>query len=176
MHEYSIVSALLERVDAEAKARRAYAEQLRGIVRFLPYMAVVDAFQHWVYANPDEAMDTDNCDAKWGRLWDHYKVGEDWSGLEVEKRTGWHRKLHIHQSPFYYIEYGLAQLGAVQVWRNSLKDQPGALANYRRALSLGATATLPKLYQVAGAKLAFDRETLGEAVALLEEAVDRLEG
>jgi oligoendopeptidase F len=101
--------------------------------------------------------------------------GVDWSGLEVEKVTGWQRKLHIHQNPFYYIEYGLAQLGALQVWRNSMSDQAGAVAAYRRALSLGGTATLPQLYATAGARFAFDAGTLQEAVDLAEETIADLE-
>jgi oligoendopeptidase F len=97
--------------------------------------------------------------------------GVDWSGLEDELRTGWQRKLHIHQEPFYYIEYGLAQLGAGQIWRNSLRDPSGAVAAYRRALSLGGTATLPELYATAGAKFAFDPATLREVIALIEKTL-----
>ena len=89
--------------------------------------------------------------------------------------TGWQRKQHIHRYPFYYIEYGLAQLGAVQVWRNSLDDPAQALSQYRQALSLGGTATLPELYRAAGARLAFDAGTLGEAVALVEATIEKLE-
>ena len=89
--------------------------------------------------------------------------------------AGWQRKLHIHQVPYYYIEYGLAQLGAVQVWRNALEDQAGSVAAYRRALSLGGTVPLPDLYQAAGARFAFDAGTLGEAVALMENTIERLE-
>jgi oligoendopeptidase F len=95
--------------------------------------------------------------------------------LETEKATGWHRKLHIHQLPFYYIEYGLAQLGAVQVWRRALENPAEALGNYRRALALGGTASLPGLFQAAGARLAFNAETLGEAVALMETTIAELD-
>lgn len=160
---------------SEAEAARARIEHLEGIVRFWPYMAVVDAFQHWVYTHPQQAQDPDQCDAQWGALWDRFMVGVDWSGLEAEKVTGWHRKLHIHQVPFYYIEYGLAQMGAMQVWRNALRDQAEAVAAYRRALSLGGTVTLPELYQTAGARLAFDSGTLQELVDLAEETIARLE-
>ena len=99
---------------------------------------------------------------------------EDWSGLEDELRFYWRRQLHIYQVPFYYIEYGLAQLGAVQVWANSLKDHQSALQNYQNALKLGGTKTLPELYETAGAKLAFDSDTLGEAVNLIETTLDEL--
>jgi oligoendopeptidase F len=159
---------------SDAHAARATTEHLEGMLLFWPYMAVVDAFQHWVYTSGDVALDPANCDAAWGQLYDRFMSYQDWSGLEAEKVTGWHRKLHIYQAPFYYIEYGLAQLGAAQVWRNSLKDQSGATAAYRRALALGGTRTLPDLFAAAGARLAFDAETLGEAVALIEETLERL--
>jgi oligoendopeptidase F len=89
--------------------------------------------------------------------------------------TGWHRKQHIFRYPFYYIEYGLAQLGSVQVWSNALQDQAGAVRAYRQALALGGTVSLPALYAAAGARLAFDAATLREAVALIEEKLQRLE-
>jgi oligoendopeptidase F len=100
----------------------------------------------------------------------------DWSGLEEVKMTGWHRKLHIHTVPFYYVEYGLAQLGAVQIFGNALKDQAGALAAYRKALSLGATVGLPQLFAAAGARFAFDPGTLKNAVDLMEKVITDLEG
>lgn len=156
-------------------AARARIEHLENIIRFWPYMAVVDAFQHWVYENHEMASDPANCDAKWTELWHRYMQGVDWSGLEGQVATGWHNKQHIHRSPFYYIEYGVAQLGAVQVWRNSLADKSQAIQQYRQALSLGAGATLPDLYQAAGAKLAFDAKTLGEAVELIVSTIEDLE-
>ena len=157
------------------EAARAQVEHLENNILFWPYMAVVDAFQHWVYANPVEAADPACCDATWDQLWDRFMPGVDWSGLEDERMTGWHRKLHIFTVPFYYIEYGLAQLGAVQVWRNSLQDEPAAVRQYRQALALGGTLPLPQLYQAAGARLAFDRETLSEAVDLMESQILELE-
>ena len=89
---------------------------------FWPYMAVVDAFQQWVYTHPDDALNAANCDTVWGEQWDRFMGGIDYSGFDDVKVTGWHRKLHIFQIPFYYVDYGIAQLGAVQVWRNSLSD------------------------------------------------------
>ena len=159
-----------------AEANRARIEHLEGDILFWPYMAVVDAFQHWVYENPDQAMDPANCDAEWGRQWRRFMAVVDWSGLEDEMVTGWQRKLHIYQVPFYYIEYGLAQLGAAQIWANALKDQAGAVRSYRKALSLGYTATLPELYRTAGARLAFDAETLGASVNLMESTINELRG
>ncbi|GAB4448162.1 MAG: M3 family oligoendopeptidase [Anaerolineae bacterium] len=160
---------------SEADAARARIEHLEEAILFWPYMAVVDAFQHWVYTNHAAASDPANCDAKWAELWGRFMPGVDWSGLEQEMMTGWHRKLHIHQVPLYYVEYGLAQLGAVQVWSGALRDQAGAVARYRRALALGGTASLPDLYATAGAKFAFDAGTLGEAVALMERTIAELD-
>jgi oligoendopeptidase F len=160
---------------SSADARRARVEHLEGNILFWPYMAVVDAFQHWVYENPQDAADPAACDAAWGREWKRFMCVVEWDGLEDEMVTGWQRKLHIFQVPFYYVEYGLAQLGAVQVWRNALQDQNGAVASYRKALSLGGTVTLPQMYQTAGARLAFDAGTLGEAVALMEAKIAELE-
>jgi oligoendopeptidase F len=162
-------------VYSRAESARAQIEHLEKNILFWPYMAVVDAFQHWVYENPDKAMDDAKCDETWAEQWRRFQVGEDWSGLDQEMMTGWHRKLHIHEVPFYYVEYGLAQLGATQVWANAISDQAGAVANYRRALALGGTVSLPELYNAAGAKFAFDVATLQAAVDLTEQTIDKLE-
>jgi oligoendopeptidase F len=156
-------------------AGRALGEHLITALLFWPYMAVVDAFQHWIYENPQKAMDTNLCDGKWAELWDRFMPVIDWTGFEEYKKTGWHRKLHIHQVPFYYVEYGLAQLGAVQIWANSMKDHKKAVADYRAALALGGTRTLPELFKTAGAKFAFDYQTLKVNVDLMESTIDRLE-
>jgi len=159
----------------ESDAARFRIQHLERILAFWPYMAVVDGFQHWVYTHPETASNPNNCDAKWVELWMRFIPGVDWSGLEAEAMTGWHRKQHIHRAPFYYVEYGLAQLGAVQVWREALKDQAAAVARYRQALSLGGTVSLPELYETAGAKFAFDANTLGKAVKLVENTIEKLE-
>jgi len=155
-------------------AARALAEHLEKSILFWPYMAVVDAFQHWVYENPQAALDAANCDAAWARQLQRFMPGLDYGGLEQEMMTGWQNKLHIHEIPFYYVEYGLAQLGAVQVWRNALRDQAGAVASYRRALALGGTVPLPELYATAGARFAFDAATLSSCVSLMEETIEKL--
>ncbi|MCC6159231.1 MAG: M3 family oligoendopeptidase [Deltaproteobacteria bacterium] len=160
---------------SDADAARARIEHLEEIVLFWPYMAVVDAFQHWVYEHPADARDARRCDAMWAGLWARFMDGVDWTDLETEAATGWHRKLHIHLYPFYYVEYGLAQLGAVQVFGNSLADPTRALAGYKRALAIGA-GTLPELFAAADVKFAFDARTLGAAVNLVEQAMDSLEG
>ncbi len=159
----------------EVDAARARIEHLEGIVLFWPYMAVVDAFQQWVYTHHTAATDPANCDAKWGELWDRFMGGIDYSGFEDVKVTGWQRKLHIFQIPFYYVDYGLAQLGAVQVWSNSLSDQAAAIKQYRYGLSLGGTRTLPELFAAAGGKFAFDNATVSAAADLIEKTLDDLE-
>lgn len=156
-------------------AAEARIAKLEEIILFWPYMAVMDAFQHWAYTHPQNALDTEQCDAEWHALWRRFLPAVDWTGLEAELVTGWHRQLHVFHAPFYYVEYGLAQLGAVQVWRNSLRDPAGALAAYRGALSLGGTAPLPALYQTAGARFAFDAQTMSEAVQLIETTLSELE-
>ena len=160
---------------SERDAARAMVEQLETNIRFWSYMAIVDAFQHWVYMNPDKGGNPDKCDTKWAELEQRLRPYVDWSGYENVMVTGWHRKGHIHQAPFYYIEYGLAQLGATQVWANALEDQSKAVKNYREGLALGGTVSLPKLYETAGIKFAFDAQTLGKAVKLMEEKIYELE-
>jgi oligoendopeptidase F len=157
-----------------AELARARIEHLEGILKFLPYMAVVDAFQHWVYTHPQEAVDAGRCDAMWGALWQRFMQGVNWQGLEAARLTGWHRKPHIFESPFYYIEYGMAQVGALQVWRNSFHDPAEALQAYRQALSLGGTRTLPALFAAAGAEFRFDTTLLAELVDLIETTVAEL--
>ncbi len=159
----------------EAEAALARIEHLEGMILFWPFMAVVDSFQQWVYEHPRSGASPDACDRKWGELWDRFIPGVDWTGLEEVKVTGWHRKQHIHEVPFYYVEYGLAQLGAVQIFGNALKDQHKAVADYRKALSLGGMVALPKLFKTAGARFAFDAPTLGFAVDLMEKVIGELE-
>ena len=160
---------------SESESARARIENLEGMILFWPFMAVVDLFQQWVYENPAQGTNPAACDARWGELWDRFLPGVDWSGLEEVKVTGWHRKPHIHQVPFYYVEYGLAQLGAVQIFGNALNDQAGAVAAYRRALSQGGTVTLPQLFAAAGAKFAFDTSILRTTVDLMEKVIGELE-
>ena len=160
---------------SEAEAARARIEHLEGMILFWPFMAVVNLSSNGSIENPAEGADPAACNIKWGELWVGFLPGVDWGGLEEIKVTGWHRKLHIHQVPFYYVEYGLAQLGAVQIFGNALKNQAGAVAAYRKALSLGGTVTLPQLFAAAGAKFAFDPAILKTAVDLMENVIGELE-
>ena len=114
------------------EAHRARQEQLERIVMFLPYMAVVDGFQHWVYSEAPEGVTAADLDARWDLLWTRFMGGTDWSGLEAERVTGWHRKLHIFTVPFYYVEYGLAQLGCLA----GLAQRPGRPGGRRAPLPL----------------------------------------
>ena len=157
-------------------ANRARIEHLEKTIMFWPYMAVVDAFQHWAYTNPKEAMNPANCDKEWTNLWKRFQTYEDLDSEEFADviATGWHNKLHIYHVPFYYVEYGMAQLGAIQVWGNALKNQKNAVEQYRNALSMGGNATLPELFEAAGAKFAFDEDMLNYAVDLIEGHIKEL--
>jgi oligoendopeptidase F len=159
---------------SEDEDRRSRAELLEGIVLFFPHCASVDAFQHWIYVD-EGGRGADARDAKWLELRRRFEGdGVDWSGLDKERIARWYQQPHFFSSPFYYIEYGIAQLGALQVWRNSLKDQKEAVRKYREALSLGATRQLPELFKAAGARLIFDSAGMRELVTLLEAELDKL--
>jgi oligoendopeptidase F len=155
------------------EARRAWLEHLEDVLISLSHIASVDAFQTWIYTS-GEGADAAARDAAWLRIRSRFERGVDWTGLERERVARWYRQLHIFLYPFYYIEYGIAQLGALQIWRNSLSDPVGAVARYREALALGATRPLPELYQAAGARLTFDATVVAELVALVEEQIGRL--
>lgn len=152
----------------EPQARAARLEHLEDILLGLPHIASVDAFQRWIYTDPAGA-DADARDAKWLELRARFEAGVDWSGLDRERVSRWYRQLHIFELPFYYIEYGIAQLGALQVWRNARRDQADAVHRYKRALALGGTRSLPEIYATAGAQLVFDAPTMLELVTLVEE-------
>jgi oligoendopeptidase F len=160
---------------SDEEERRSRAEFLEGIVHFFPHCASVDAFQHWIYT--DEAgRDADARDARWLELRNGFEGDAvDWTELDKERIARWYQQPHFFSSPFYYIEYGIAQLGALQVWRNSLSDKNEAVRKYRAALSLGATEPLPELFKAAGARLIFDGAGMRELIALVEEEVDKLQ-
>jgi oligoendopeptidase F len=157
----------------EAEWSRARREHLEDVLLTLAHVASVDAFQSWIYTS-GEGHDAAARDAAWLRIRARFERGIDWSGLEAERTARWYRQLHIFLYPFYYIEYGVAQLGALQVWRNARRDHPSALAAYRRALALGGTVTLPEMYRAAGVELVFDPGRMGALVAEVEEALAQL--
>jgi oligoendopeptidase F len=144
---------------SEADARRARREHLERIIRIFPWIATVDAFQHWIYTKPAHSREERR--AEWGRLMDRFGGLEDWSGYEEVRANWWHKQLHIFLYPFYYVEYGIAQLGALQVWQAAKKDPRAALENYRRALALGGSKPLPELFAAAGLKFDFSEKTVG---------------
>jgi oligoendopeptidase F len=156
-----------------ADARRARLEHLEDVLLSLAHIASVDAFQTWIYTS-GQGGDAAARDEAWLRLRRRFERGVDWSGLERERVARWYRQLHIFMYPFYYIEYGIAQLGALQVWRNSLEDPRRAVRQYRDALSLGATRPLPEIYRTAGAQLAFDVKAMGELVDLVERHITQV--
>ncbi|MGH7657321.1 MAG: M3 family oligoendopeptidase, partial [Gemmatimonadales bacterium] len=147
---------------------RARGEHLEDILLSLTHIAAVDAFQTWIYVS-GSGGEAEARDRAWLDIRSRFERGLDWSGLEEERVARWYRQLHIFLYPFYYIEYGIAQLGALQVWRNSLNDPAGALHQYREALALGATRPLAEIYAAAGAELIFDSERIAELVALVED-------
>ena len=154
-------------------ALSARLEHLEDILLSLVHIASVDAFQTWIYAS-GQGGDADARDAEWLRLRSRFERGVDWSGLEQQRVARWYRQLHIFLYPFYYIEYGIAQIGALQIWRNSLEDPAGAVARYREALAVGAVHRLPDIYQAAGAQLTFDADAIGELVQLVEREIGRI--
>jgi len=154
---------------------RAWLEHLEDILLSLAHIASVDAFQTWIYAS-GEGGDAAARDQAWLRIRSRFERGVDWSGLQRERVARWYRQLHIFLYPFYYIEYGIAQIGALQVWRNSLRDPAMAVARYREALALGAVRGLPEIYRAAGATLTFDGRLIGELVALVEEHIVSIRG
>jgi oligoendopeptidase F len=152
---------------------RAWLEHLEDVLLSLVHIASVDAFQTWIYTSP-EGADAGARDEAWLRIRNRFERGVDWTGLERERIARWYRQLHIFMYPFYYIEYGIAQIGALQIWRNSLQDPARAVASYRDALALGAVRSLPDMYRAAGAKLSFDAGLIGQLVTLVEDQIDRI--
>jgi oligoendopeptidase F len=154
-------------------ARRAWLEHLEDVLISLAHIASVDAFQTWIYTS-GQGADPIARDQAWLRLRSRFERGVDWSGLDRERVARWYRQLHIFMYPFYYIEYGIAQIGALQIWRNSLSDPRDAVARYRKALSLGAMQSLPEIYRTAGARLTFDAHAIGELVELVETHIEQV--
>lgn len=154
------------------EAQRARRAHLENILTILAWIATVDAFQHWVYTHPNHTR-TDRAGA-WVALLQRFGGDVDWTGYEPARAYLWHRQLHIFTHPFYYIEYGIAQLGALQVWANARRDRPGALRNYKAALALGGSRPLPELFAAAGCAFDFSRKTIAPLVRLLLDELTSL--
>ena len=158
---------------APAEAKRARRDHLESIVKIFPWVATVDAFQHWIYSHPGHSREERR--AAWDDLMNRFGGDVDWSGHEKSRGHQWHRQLHIFLLPFYYVEYGIAQLGALQVWANSKRGKAKALADYKRGLALGGSRPLPELFSAAGCKFDFSRATIKPLVSLLRTELAALE-
>jgi oligoendopeptidase F len=153
-------------------AARAQSTMLEGIIRFFPWMATIDSFQHWIYTHPGHSRSERT--AQWLHIVERFNPGIDWTGYEAARQSQWHRQLHLFHAPFYYIEYGIAQLGALQLWMQSKHDPRGALDHYRAALALGGTRPLPELFDAAGIVFDFSKNTLAPLIEAIQEELASL--
>lgn len=159
--------------DDDVSYARAQRGQVLNTLSRLPWTATIDAFQHWVYAHPGHTRAERT--AHWLSLDDRFGTRCDWSGLEAYRATIWQRQLHLFSVPFYYIEYGIAQLGALQLWLHAMEHgERSAIERYIKALSLGGSRPLPELFDAAGLTFDFGPETLARLAARVGEYLDRL--
>jgi oligoendopeptidase F len=155
------------------EANRARREQLEGVVLLLPWIATIDAFQHWLYRNPGHSRDERA--AFWGTLMARFGRGVSWAGLDDERAALWQRQGHLFGSPFYYVEYGIAQLGALQLWLMSQEQgRPAAIAAYKNALSLGGSRPLPELFKAAGIEFDFSASIVERLMGAVGSALSGL--
>ena len=151
---------------------RAMREQIEGTLKVLPWIAQIDAFQHWIYENPTHTPEDRS--AYWTQLASDFGTGlTDWTGYEDLVQSAWQRQLHLFEVPFYYIEYGIAQLGALGVWKNSLENYPTAIANYKKALALGYTTSMSNIYETAGVPFDFSSERLQTLATFIQEQLKK---
>jgi oligoendopeptidase F len=162
----------LEEFYPSAEADRARKTHLEGIIGFFPWMATVDAFQHWIYTHAGHTRAERK--AAYLQLMDRFGGDVDYAGFEEARAHSWHRQLHIFLHPFYYVEYGIAQLGALQVWANSKADKAKALADYKKSLALGGSRPLPELFAAAGCKFQFDAATIRPLIRLANSELKKL--
>lgn len=148
--------------------RRAKIQQLERVITIFPWIATIDKFQHWIYENPDHTLEerTEN----WHSIFNEFNSRTvNWSGLETYQQNIWQKQLHLFEVPFYYIEYGIAQLGAIGLWMQFKKSKESALDHYIQSLSLGGTKTLPELYEAAGLKFDFSGAYIKELMDFVEK-------
>ena len=162
----------LEEFFSTADAERARRELLEGVISMLPWIAQIDAFQHWVYLNPGHSS-AERTKA-WLDLDARFGGALDWSGIEGSRAHMWQRQLHLFGMPFYYIEYGIAQLGSLQLWLASKKSEKDALEAYKRALTLGGSKPLPELFAAAGLRFDFGPATVQSLMDAVGAELDRL--
>ena len=155
----------LDQVYTATDTRVARRGHFEGILRILPWIASIDAFQHWLYSHPRHSHAERT--AAWVGIRKRFAPTLDWSGLEDHLAHAWQAQTHLFGHPLYYIEYGIAQIGALQVWRNYRRDRTTAVRQYRNALALGGSRPLPELFAAAGLRFAMDRGILTELVAEL---------
>ena len=139
-------------------AARAKRTMLEGIIKFFPWMATIDTFQHWLYTHPGHTREQRK--QQWLELMARFGRDVDWTGYETTRESNWQAQLHLFHAPFYYVEYGIAQLGALQIWQKSKQNGRAALADYRNALKLGGTRPLPDLFKTAGIRFDFSEQTI----------------
>jgi len=151
---------------------RAKEHQLERVITIFPWIATIDKFQHWVYENPNHTLEERK--SNWLKILNEFSSQSvDWSGLEEYREYSWQRQLHLFEVPFYYIEYGIAQLGAIGLWMQYKNNKEKALSNYMNALSLGGTRTLPELYDAAGLNFNFSKEHIKELMAFVSEEMEK---
>ena len=159
--------------DNDADLRRAKIQHLESIIETLPWVATVDKFQHWMYENPEHTAEERT--GAWVKIYNQFtdKV-MDWSGLETLQKYLWQRQLHIYEVPFYYIEYGIAQLGAIGVWKNYRENPEKGLKGYLDALKLGYTAPITEIYQAANIPFDFSKNYIAELMQFVQSELERL--
>jgi oligoendopeptidase F len=159
--------------DNPSDLRRAKLHQLERTITLFPWIAIIDKFQHWIYTHPTHT--TEDRTAYWMQLMEEFKVPAlDVSGLEAYRAIGWQRQLHLFEVPFYYIEYGIAQLGAIGLWKQFKENKEQALNNYMQALALGGTRTLPELYEAAGLTFKFDAAYIRSLMEFVHNEIAKL--
>lgn len=149
---------------------RAKMEELERVISVLPWVATIDKFQHWLYTNPGHTAAARN--SEWLNILDEFSTGvTDWSGFEDYRAHLWQKQLHLFEVPFYYIEYGIAQMGAIAMWQQYRNDKETTLDNYSKALGLGYTKTLKELYQTAGIRFDFSPAYVQELALFMKERI-----
>ncbi len=153
--------------------KRAKQEQLEGIIEILPWIASVDKFQNWIYTHPEHTHEERT--KQWLAIYNEFHTDiTDWSEYEMYKSIGWQRQLHIFEVPFYYIEYGIAQLGALAVWKNCNLDPEQGLKQYIEALRLGYTRSVPEIYKTAGISFDFSRPYIKKLAQFINAELEKL--
>lgn len=159
--------------DNKEDLKRAKQQQLERVLTIFPWIATIDKFQHWVYENPTHTLEERA--QNWMAILNEYtSVAVDASGLEMYRKYSWQRQLHLFEVPFYYIEYGIAQLGAIGLWKQFKEDKEKAITNYINALQLGGTKTLPQLYEAAGLKFSFAPDYISELMLFVQQEFSEL--